>query len=81
MVALNHAGAVGMADGPAAGLALLEGVAGLDDHVLLHATRAELLRRAGRDAEALHAYDRALALAPAGGGQHHDHAERSAPLS
>ncbi len=62
MVALNHAGAVGMADGPAAGLALLEQVAGLDDHVLLHAARAELLRRAGDGAEADAAYARAIAL-------------------
>ncbi len=77
MVALNHAGAVGMAEGPAAGLALLEHVTGLDDHVLLHATRAELLRRAGREAEALAAYDRALALVPAGGAQHRDLVERA----
>jgi RNA polymerase sigma-70 factor (ECF subfamily) len=61
--ALNHAIAVAMADGPADGLALLDGIEGLDRHHLLHAARADLLRRAGRRAEAAEAYERALALA------------------
>lgn len=71
MVALNRAAAVGMADGPEAGLALVDGLragpSSLDHHHLLHATRAELLRRAGRPEEARAAYRRALELAPAQG--------------
>jgi RNA polymerase sigma-70 factor (ECF subfamily) len=65
VVALNHAVAVAMADGPARALALVEPLAGaLDGYHLLHATRADLLRRLGRRAEAAAAYGRALALAP-----------------
>ena len=66
MVALNRAVAVAMADGPAAGLALVEALAEtgeLAGHHLLHATRADLLRRLGRRTEAASAYQRALALA------------------
>ncbi len=61
VVALNHAVAVAMADGPRAGLAMLDGLRGLDDYHLYHSTRGELLRRAGlpdRDA-----FERALELA------------------
>src|SRR5205807_4408627 len=48
MVTLNRAVAVAMADGPAAGLALLAGLeARLGDHHRLHAVRAHLLERAG----------------------------------
>jgi RNA polymerase sigma-70 factor, ECF subfamily len=61
MVRLNQAIAVGMADGPAAGLRLLEGIR-LDSH-LLPAARADLLRRDGRAAESATAYDEAIALA------------------
>jgi RNA polymerase sigma-70 factor (ECF subfamily) len=64
-VELNRAVAVGMADGPAAGLALVEelAVAGrLDGYHLLPATRADLLRRLGRTGEAAEAYRAALAL-------------------
>jgi RNA polymerase sigma-70 factor (ECF subfamily) len=66
VVQLNRAVAVAMADGPAAGLALVEalGAGGdLADYHLLHATRADLLRRLGRRGEAATAYERALALA------------------
>ena len=66
VVALNRAVAVAMADGPAAGLALVEALArggALDDYHLLHAARADLLRRQGRRAEAGAAYRRALELA------------------
>ena len=64
VVELNRAVAVAMADGPAAGLELADGLAGeLDGYHLLHATRADLLRRLGRPGEAAHAYRRALALA------------------
>jgi len=66
VVTLNRAVAIAMADGPAAGLALIDALArggALDDYHLLHAARADLLRRAGRRAEAGAAYKRALALA------------------
>jgi RNA polymerase sigma-70 factor (ECF subfamily) len=66
VVELNRAVAVAMADGPAAGLVLVEalGAAGsLDGYHLFHATRADLLRRLGRRDDAARAYGRALALA------------------
>ena len=64
VVALNRAVAVAMADGPAAGLAADRRAAGaLDGYHLLHAARADLLRREGRTAEAATAYARALELA------------------
>ncbi|MBD2891239.1 hypothetical protein amrb99_01420 [Actinomadura sp. RB99] len=65
VVRLNRAVAVAMADGPAAGLALVETVEGLDGYHLLPATRADLLRRLGRAGEAAAAYREALALARA----------------
>jgi RNA polymerase sigma-70 factor (ECF subfamily) len=65
VVALNRAVAVAMAEGPAAGLALIDALAGeLVGYHLLPATRADLLRRLGRTAEAGAAYREALALAP-----------------
>jgi RNA polymerase sigma-70 factor (ECF subfamily) len=66
VVALNRAAAVAMAQGPAAGLALLDAMAGEASLVrghLWHAARADLLRRLGRRAEALDAYREALARA------------------
>jgi len=66
VVALNAAVAVAMADGPQAGLALVDrlGATGaLERYHLLHATRADLLRRLDRRAEAADAYRRALDLA------------------
>jgi RNA polymerase sigma factor (sigma-70 family) len=63
VVALNHAVAVAMADGPAAGLALVDGIEGIERYHLLHATRADLLRRLDRPAEAAAAYRRAHELA------------------
>ena len=66
-VALNRAVAVAMTDGPEAGLALVDGLAGDDalaDSHLFHSTRADLLRRLGRVDEAAAAYTRARALAP-----------------
>ncbi|WP_410671525.1 RNA polymerase sigma factor [Amycolatopsis sp. cmx-4-68] len=65
VVALNHAVAVAMADGPEAGLALLEAIDGLDRYHLRHAARADLLRRLGRADDAVAAYRRALDLARA----------------
>ncbi len=65
VVELNRAVAVGMADGPHAALPLVDAVADeLAGYYLLHATRADLLRRAGRPTEAADAYRAALDLAP-----------------
>ena len=69
VVELNRAVAVSMADGPAAGLALVDALAAggaLAGYHLLPATRADLLRRLGRGAEAAHAYREALALTGTG---------------
>jgi RNA polymerase sigma-70 factor (ECF subfamily) len=63
VVALNHAAAVAEATTPEAGLALVDRIAGLDRYHLLHAARADLLRRIGRTAEAASAYRRAHELA------------------
>jgi RNA polymerase sigma-70 factor (ECF subfamily) len=63
VVRLNEAVAVAMARGPEAGLALMEPIVGLDDYYLLHAARADLLRRLQRTGEARDAYERALSLA------------------
>jgi RNA polymerase sigma-70 factor, ECF subfamily len=65
VVELNRAVAVGMADGPAAGLELLEPLLGdpaLERYQPLYAAHAELLRRAGDRESAAHAYERAIAL-------------------
>jgi RNA polymerase sigma-70 factor, ECF subfamily len=64
VVELNQAVALAMAEGPEVGLAHLDRVrldAVLDAYHLYHATRADLLRRAGRRAEAAENYARALA--------------------
>jgi RNA polymerase sigma factor (sigma-70 family) len=63
VVALNHAVAVAMATTPADGLALIDRIDGLDRYHLLHAARADLLRRLGRPEEAATAYRRAHELA------------------
>jgi RNA polymerase sigma-70 factor (ECF subfamily) len=65
VVALNHAVAVAMADGPAEGLRRLDALAAggaLAGYHLLPAARADLLRRLGRLPEAAAAYRQALAL-------------------
>jgi RNA polymerase sigma-70 factor (ECF subfamily) len=65
VVRLNRAVAVGMAEGPEAGLALvaeLEREGSLAGYHLLPATRADLLRRTGRSREAAEAYEAALDL-------------------
>ncbi|HET7669557.1 MAG TPA: RNA polymerase sigma factor [Burkholderiales bacterium] len=63
VIELNRAVAVAMRDGPAAGLALIEGLGKkLDDYHLLHAAHADLCRRLGRAAEARASYRKALAL-------------------
>ncbi len=62
VVEMNRAIAVAEIDGPEAGLAILDHL-DLDHYRYFHSTRAALLRRAGRDAEARDAYRQALALA------------------
>ena len=63
IVSLNRAVAVAMVDGPQHGLALIDDLAGdLDNYHLLHAARADLLRRVGSTEEAAKSYKRALAL-------------------
>jgi len=65
VVALNRSVAVAMAEGPLAGLALIDELAEggeLEQYYLLHAARADLLRRAGAFAAAGEHYQRALAL-------------------
>jgi RNA polymerase sigma-70 factor (ECF subfamily) len=61
VVELNRAVAVAEAEGPEAGLAIVDRL-DLDDYHYLHSTRGELLRRLGRAGEALDAFRRALAL-------------------
>jgi RNA polymerase sigma-70 factor (ECF subfamily) len=61
VVELNRAAAVAETEGPAAGLAIIDGLS-LDGYHYVHATRAELLRRLDRDDEARDAYARALDL-------------------
>jgi RNA polymerase sigma-70 factor (ECF subfamily) len=66
VILLNRAVAIGMSEGPERGLLLLDGlgVSGvLSEYYLLHAARADLLRRANRREAAAEAYRRALALA------------------
>ncbi len=60
VLALNRAVAHGMADGPEVGLALTDGIDGLDRYHLFHATRADMLRRLERHSEACAAYETAL---------------------
>jgi RNA polymerase sigma-70 factor, ECF subfamily len=62
VIALNRAVAVGFRDGPDAGLAALDQVGELPGYHLVAATRADLLRRAGRVEAALAAYAEALRL-------------------
>jgi RNA polymerase sigma factor (sigma-70 family) len=62
VVALNRAVAVAERDGPAAGLALIDAISGLERFPLWHSARAELLRRLGRVEEASAAYRAALEL-------------------
>ena len=60
VVALHRAVAVAEVVGAEAGLALVDALA-LEDHHLYHAIRADLLRRLGRDTEAVAAYEAAIA--------------------
>jgi RNA polymerase sigma-70 factor (ECF subfamily) len=64
VVALNYAAAVSMADGPERALPLVDALSErLADYHLWHAARADVLRRLGRNREAVAAYRRALELA------------------
>jgi len=60
VIALNRAAAIAEVRGPKVALALVDDLSGLDNYYLLHAVRADLLRRLGRNAEATNEYDAAL---------------------
>jgi RNA polymerase sigma-70 factor (ECF subfamily) len=65
IIALNHAVAVAMSEGLEEGLAMIDELGAgreLDSYRLYHAARADLLRRLGRNREAIESYRRALAL-------------------
>jgi RNA polymerase sigma-70 factor, ECF subfamily len=65
IVSLNRAAAVAMVDGPGPALSLIDALAAsgdLDNYHLLHAARADLLRRLGSLGQAAQAYSRALTL-------------------
>jgi RNA polymerase sigma-70 factor (ECF subfamily) len=62
VVALNRAVAVALAHGAEAGLDLIDRIDGLEGYYLMHAARADLLRRLDRPAG--DAYARAIELAP-----------------
>jgi RNA polymerase sigma-70 factor (ECF subfamily) len=65
IIALNRAVAVGMANGPRSALALIDEIADsgeLDSYHLLHAARADMLRRLGSNREAAESYELALGL-------------------
>jgi RNA polymerase sigma-70 factor (ECF subfamily) len=65
VVSLNRAVAIAMVEGPLRGLALIDSLAAngdLDGYHLLHAARADLLRRVGTRVEAAKSYQRALEL-------------------
>ena len=69
VVALHRAVAHGEVFGPDAALSDIDGVAAqLGDYYLLHAIQADFLRRSGRNQEALHAFDAALAGVQPNGG-------------
>lgn len=65
VVSLNHAVAMAMAEGPEAGLELMDGLAkesDLENYHLLHAARADMQRRLGKFGEAAREYEKALTL-------------------
>jgi RNA polymerase sigma-70 factor (ECF subfamily) len=65
VVSLNRAVAIAMANGPQMGLAMIDGLAAtgdLENYHLMHAARADLLRRTGAKEEAAKSYQRALNL-------------------
>jgi RNA polymerase sigma-70 factor (ECF subfamily) len=63
IISLNRAVAIAMTEGPEAALVLIDSLSGeLEDYHLLHAARADLLRRLGSAAEAAKSYEQALML-------------------
>jgi RNA polymerase sigma-70 factor (ECF subfamily) len=65
VIELNRAAAIAMRDGPEKGLSLIDAILArgdLRDYHVAHAARADLCRRAGRIADAVASYERALAL-------------------
>jgi RNA polymerase sigma-70 factor (ECF subfamily) len=62
VIELNRAIAVAMEQGPEAGLELIDAIEGLDRYAPFHVSRADLLQRLGRDAEAIDAYRLGLEL-------------------
>ena len=65
IVSLNRAAAIAMAQGPRAGLTMIDALTAggdLDNYHLFHAARADLLRRLGSREEAAKSYGRALEL-------------------
>jgi len=65
IVALNRAVAIAMSEGFEQGLAIIDGIlrsGDLERYHLAHSARADFLRRLGRIAEAIEAYERALSL-------------------
>jgi RNA polymerase sigma-70 factor (ECF subfamily) len=65
VIGLNRAAAIAMRDGPLAGLALIETILDegeLTNYHLVHAARADLCRRLGRNREAVASYKKALSL-------------------
>jgi RNA polymerase sigma factor (sigma-70 family) len=62
VVELNRAVAVAMRSGPAEALAIVAGIAGLEESYLLPSVRGELLSRMGRDAEAADEFERAATM-------------------
>jgi RNA polymerase sigma-70 factor, ECF subfamily len=62
VIELNRAIAVAMDEGPGAGLELIDAIEGLDRYAPFHVSRADLLARLDRDAEAIEAYRQGLEL-------------------
>jgi RNA polymerase sigma-70 factor (ECF subfamily) len=62
VVELNRAAAIAMSEGPGRALEMIDEIEGLDGYGPLHAARADLLGRLGRDSEAAVAYGRAIVL-------------------
>lgn len=66
IIELNRAVAIAMRDGPKVGVEIIDGILSrgeLGTYLLAHSARGELLRRAGKKADALMAFQRALVLA------------------
>jgi RNA polymerase sigma-70 factor (ECF subfamily) len=62
VIDLNRGIAVAMDQGPETGLELIDSIEGLDRYAPFHVSRADLLARIGRDADAVAAYRRGLEL-------------------